>query len=376
MARKKGGKKPGFLKGLVLFLNVVVVMITLAAYAASFISPEKVWQLAFAGLSYPFLFAANVLFILLWLLWRPKFALLSALILLAGFPVATRHFQMNYPDEFNRNDSAIIHVASLNAGIFDIWATYGKPQYETFDRVTSYFEYQNPDILCLQESIIQHQRTGNIAGKLKTLLGFRGMHAAPYYAEGSSGMVTLFNGKMIGEGRVVHQDRIIAIYTDIELPGKAIRVYNVHLQSIKLGREEYVMDNLASEAYNDTLLIKGSRQIARKLKYAFMLRAAQADLLHAHIKGSNLPVVVCGDLNDTPGSYAYARTKKGLKDAFKVAGKGMGRTYHGKFPSFRIDYIFASKSIEVLNFTTSGERLSDHKPIGAYLRVTTDAIKP
>jgi endonuclease/exonuclease/phosphatase family metal-dependent hydrolase len=376
MTRKKGGKKPGLLKGLLLFLNIVVVMITLAAFAANFISPEKVWQLAFAGLSYPFLVAVNLLFLFFWLLWRPKFAMLSGIILLVGFPISARHFQMNYPDEFNRNDSTIIHVASLNVGIFDIWATYGKPQYETFDRVISYFGYQQPDILCLQESIIQHQRTGNIAGKLKTSLGFKGMHAAPYYGNGSSGMVTLFNGKMVGEGQVTHQDRIIAIYTDIELPGRTIRVYNVHLQSIKLGREEYVMDNLASEAYNDTLLIKGTRQIAKKLKYAFMLRAAQADLLHAHIKGSGLPVVVCGDLNDTPGSYAYTRTKKGLKDAFRVAGKGMGRTYHGKFPSFRIDYILSSKSIEVLNFTTSGDRLSDHTPISAYLRVTTDAITP
>lgn len=54
-------------------------------------------------------------------------------------------------------------------------------------------------------------------------------------------------------------------------------------------------------------------------------------------------------------------------DAFVGSGKGIGRTYIGKLPSFRIDYIFHSKDFESLNFQTLELRLSDHLPVSCEL---------
>ena len=58
---------------------------------------------------------------------------------------------------------------------------------------------------------------------------------------------------------------------------------------------------------------------------------------------------------------------KNLKDAFIESGKGFGRSYVGKFPSFRIDYILHSDKYKAYEFRTIPKELSDHYPIVTYL---------
>jgi len=78
-------------------------------------------------------------------------------------------------------------------------------------------------------------------------------------------------------------------------------------------------------------------------------------------------VIVCGDFNDTPVSFSYHTLADGLTDAFVNSGQGIGRTYIGKLPSFRIDYIFHGDRFESYNFKTLDYRMSDHLPVSCSL---------
>jgi endonuclease/exonuclease/phosphatase family metal-dependent hydrolase len=341
-----------------------------AAYLAGYLSPERSWHVAFAGLALPFLALLNVAILLLWLLVRPRYALIPLVTLLVGFNVHARHLQFNHPDEFIKQSNHV-RVASFNAHFWNIWALYGKPQYETLERAEAFFKQEAPGILCIQEGMLHHERTGNIAIRTRKNLGYSQMVTAPYYPGGSSGLVTYVNGHVTAQGTLEHQGRVIALWCDVEVDSVPVRIYNIHLQSIKLGDEEYVMDHLAPNAYRDSLFVKGTRRIAGKLRQAFYVRAAQAELLQQHLAACQRSVILCGDLNDTPASYAHARLRKaGLKDSFVRAGKGMGRTYRGKYPSYRIDYIMTSKEIEVKAFETRAEDLSDHNPVFAWLELS------
>jgi endonuclease/exonuclease/phosphatase family metal-dependent hydrolase len=349
-----------------ILVNILLVLAILAAYLSNIVSPVKAWQLAFAGLALPFIALANLLFILLWLFIRPRFALLSLLILLAGSGILSRYFQLNYPDEFDKHDRHV-EVMSYNVHHFNLWRHNIKTDYKTYDAVKEFLLDNTPSVLCLQEAVISHPNSGNLSERLRKELKYDGVFAKPYLTQGVNGLTIYFNGKKTGGGEIKHGNRTIAAYIDLEINGYACRVYNIHLQSIRLSNEEYVMDNLGPDAYKDSLFVINSRQIARKLKYAFIERSIQADLLSKHIEESPHPVVVCGDLNDTPSSYAYSQAKKGLRDAFVQAGKGFGRTYHGKFPSFRIDYIFASRDIQVKSFRIHRKKYSDHYPISSWI---------
>ena len=86
-----------------------------------------------------------------------------------------------------------------------------------------------------------------------------------------------------------------------------------------------------------------------KIKDGFQRRAAQADSIHKSIKASPYPVSLCGDFNDTPASYAYETIRGDLRDAFIESGSGLGQTYIGDFPSFRIDHIFYDPSLTSSN---------------------------
>ena len=140
----------------------------------------------------------------------------------------------------------------------------------------------------------------------------------------------------------------------------------MHLQSIAFSKDDYkYIDDLQNDV--ETEDIEHSKSIINRLKRAYIKRAKQAELIHASIASSPYPVIVCGDFNDTPASYAKNKIATDLEDAFVESGNGFGRSYIGKFPSFRIDYILHSKEFESYHFRTIKEEYSDHYPIVCYL---------
>ncbi len=83
---------------------------------------------------------------------------------------------------------------------------------------------------------------------------------------------------------------------------------------------------------------------------------------------SPFPILVCGDFNDLPNSYAYQKIAKGLEDSFLKKGNGIGSTFIGKIPFLRIDYILHSHHFETIKINIHPQELSDHKAIESNLR--------
>ncbi|MCC8173817.1 MAG: hypothetical protein LIO65_05375 [Odoribacter sp.] len=57
-----------------------------------------------------------------------------------------------------------------------------------------------------------------------------------------------------------------------------------------------------------------------------------------------------------------------MKDSFIQKGRGLGNTYIGEIPSFRIDYILHTQDIETVSYLRDKVVLSDHYPIIAKLK--------
>jgi endonuclease/exonuclease/phosphatase family metal-dependent hydrolase len=122
----------------------------------------------------------------------------------------------------------------------------------------------------------------------------------------------------------------------------------------------------------DESIKTGSRRIFDKLKTAFAIRASQVDNLSYSISQSPHPVILCGDFNDTPNSYAYQQLTANLKDAFMESGKGFGNTYIGKLPSYRIDFILHDDHFASWNFYRELINLSDHYPVTCIIGMKTE----
>jgi endonuclease/exonuclease/phosphatase family metal-dependent hydrolase len=147
--------------------------------------------------------------------------------------------------------------------------------------------------------------------------------------------------------------------------GDTVRIFNIHLHSYGFNPVDYsIIDSGMVSIERD---FQEAREMGSKLKTGFQVRARQAVIISEYVQKSPHPVILCGDLNDPPVSYSYQQVKKGLEDAFVSSGKGVGRTYIGKLPSFRIDYIFYSNAFDAYNFQTHLFRQSDHLPVSCGL---------
>ena len=349
------------LQGILLILNVTAAFGLAAAYLSVYIPPDKFWMPAFIGLAYPFLLAVNLLFIVFWFFIRLRYALISLVVILIGIGTFFRFFQFGG----KASDNTDIKVLSYNVRHFSgDGAANGK---ENAQRIISFLEEQNADIICLQESRL---RKNNIFNLSKTVMELKNISHYQFASSSSTfGSVTMTRFPIINMGEIrFEHSRNITIFTDMLIGQDTVRVYNVHLQSYHIDPKNYtVLENIEIQEEKNRAVF---RKVAGQMKEAFQMRARQVGEIRQHIENCSYKVLVCGDFNDTPVSYSYHTLSKNLVDAFVNSGRGIGRTYVGELPSFRIDYILHSKSFESFNYETREFKYSDHLPITCDLALT------
>ena len=103
--------------------------------------------------------------------------------------------------------------------------------------------------------------------------------------------------------------------------------------------------------------------ILNKLINSYTVRNTQAKELKSLINKSPYPSVLCGDIDDVPNSTTYFTIKESLQDAFVKKGVWPGATFRFISPTLRIDYIFAHRDFNVIQFITKKEIYSDHLPL-------------
>lgn len=301
----------------------------------------------------------------MWCFWKLPNILFSGLVLMISLGTLTRHVHYSFSSDRSTPDHT--RVASFNVRVFDLYNW--KSNKQTRDSILGYLADLDADILCLQE----FYKTTNLGyfNTLDTLLTIQ--HARNAHEEYSTashkgkhkyGIVTLSSYPVIAKGRVPMStnDHNLAIWTDLLVDQDTLRVFNMHLASLKISHlEAEIHDHIEKEDFVGQL--KNAFDLYRMLDNAFKRREVQAKAVRKAIDTCPHPFIVCGDMNDTPGSYAYHLISKDLNDAFMEYGRGAGSTYIGFYPSFRIDYILYSPELNVSSFRTENVKLSDHRPV-------------
>ena len=108
------------------------------------------------------------------------------------------------------------------------------------------------------------------------------------------------------------------------------------------------------------------------LSEASRIRSRQVDIVARYIhEHRHLPIILCGDFNDTPISYTHHQLTRQLTDCFVATGRGLGWTYMDSRMYVRIDNILCSKHFKpykcIVDTKTIG---SDHFPIVCWLKNT------
>lgn len=342
-----------------LLLNALAALCLLLAYMAPYISPEGSYWIALLGLGYPFLLITNVLAIIWWLYFRSRLVYISLFAVLLGLKHA---FNFVGISGGSPTQPGALKILTYNVHYFN--ATTVKSNEEGMKQTKWFVEYvqqQGADIFCGQEfsgRAAEHVRYAHeyLTGRTPLKYAHKG---------GGSNLVIYSRYPIVRTGEISFKhSHNGAIFADIALPsGRQVRVYCMHLQSIQLGADtDEVLSKHNLIHLRDESTREKYKRISSKLKRAFLMRAEQSEALAAHIAQSPHPVVLAGDLNDTPLSYSYARLLgAGLSDSFYERGSGLGTTYAGNLPLLRIDYIMAgAKAFRFYTHRILPQSRSDH----------------
>ncbi|MCL2510503.1 MAG: endonuclease/exonuclease/phosphatase family protein [Bacteroidales bacterium] len=349
---------------ILLILNIPVLLLLIMAMLSPYIPPDKIAFPAFAGLAFFWIFLANLLIVILLLFTKAKWAMPGVVILLFSLYDVSLHYRFPHATPPAGNE---IKLLSYNCQ--GLYSNYEKMHGKTLsDSIAQFIANHQPDIVCLQEF------RGVKEAEIKTFMDdfSKGINAHDFHYQryfidhtqnSSLCLITLSRFPVVNRNAIQLGKRRIGMYTDLLIWGDTVRVFNIHLQSTRLAQKDidFVM-NTAPDIQN----ADNYKNIYRKLANAYSTRAQQARLIALEINKSPHPVIVCGDFNDTPTSFAYHRVAKSLEDAFINSGKGMGNTYNNALlPPIRIDYILYSNIFKSNDFTVIDAPYSDHFPIMA-----------
>lgn len=345
--------------------NIILVVFFLFSCLAPEFSPQKWWFLSILGLGFPVLLLLNLLCIAGWLIiMRPRYALLSGIAVLFSIKSILVFFAFRGGSGFDyKKQPGTLRVASWNVARFIELKRNNNPGSRKRLEMFELIRQQDADVLCLQEfhTSTDSSYYNNIAPV--QALGY------PYYyfsfdEDGDHhyySSIIFSRVPFIDTGRVRYPRPTlpdVLMYADVKLGDDTVRVYTTHLQSNQLGKFDY--DRISKIKSGDDSMVANSKTILGKIRKGFARRSIQADVVKEVMSISPHPALLCADLNDVPNSYAYARVRGDMQDAFLKKGFGIGRTFAGLSPTLRIDYVFADEHFRVKQFNRLVKYMSDH----------------
>jgi len=348
-------------KGLNLFqkflflLNLFAVLLLLLAYLSVWVNPNTAPWLALVGLFYPVWAVANVFFVMVWVLQLKKQVLTSLVALLMGYPFFAAGYQWA-PKEAPHSETDF-RVMTYNVRNFNFHKYISGPM-PVKEGIEKLVTREQPDLILFQE-YMEYFLTPELPGYQK--------HFQKTAATHSFGFATYSKFPVLNSGLVsygLEGERVVGdfAFSDIKIGPDTLRIFNVHLASIglELHKYDFIKEPLATD---QTEIERDAKDIVSRLLHAFRLRGQQMPILLNAIEESPYPVMVCGDINDPPLSYAAFQLSRKLQDSYRTSGAGWAKTFvKAPFP-LRIDYIFYNPEMEAFNHQIIPEIHSDHYPV-------------
>ena len=357
------GKK--LAKGIMLVANIVTAFFLLMILAGTKISPEKIIFPAYFALFNPFIIIFNLFFVLFWLIARKWFFLISLSIMLLSANQINNTFPVHFGNLDKSKTASAINLLTYNTKMS---GDLVKDTPQKRNNVIRYIIDSNADIVCLQEFEVSTKKQYiTLPDMLRIFTKYRYNHIV-FKAKTHSnllGIATFSKYPIVGRQRITFPSKYnISISSDINVNGTIIRVFNNHLESNRITESDKEKSFKLKNKFDTENLTDVTMLFSHKLGAAYKLRACQADTVAGLIAKSPYNVIVCGDFNDVPASYAYTKVKGNLKDAFTETGLGFGWTFKEPFYGFRIDYVlYDSNALKPVRFYIDKVNYSDHYPV-------------
>jgi len=302
-------KKRGFVGKLFLCINIVIAVLFAVGCHAKCFDPVHLWFIGLLTLlSSYFLFILFVFFIG-WLFVRPRWSLIFIIILAINWGPILNIFPLRLPVSFElKKQDSSLRIMSWNVEQFEIMRNSKNPELK--QQMLALINTYQPDIACFQEMVCADSPVTMIPGlaayyhkySLYTLNGFIDSLHFPYhyyaynpkedFLSNEHFGIIIFSKYPIINKRIIsyypYDYNSIFEYVDILKGSDTIRLFNVHLQSLRFTPSNlHYIDSPSLSSEKD---IQSSENILSKFKTGFLKRHIQAERIKTEINKSPYPL--------------------------------------------------------------------------------------
>ena len=340
---------------MMLIISFLLMIFTFVGLYGGEVPPAGNTARAMLVYALPLLIAANIVFLIYWLVrLRFHWALMPLITILCCIPYIGTIFQLGSLDD-KADAKPGIKIATYNVARFS-----GETTGFIAQDILSEMKRQKVDIVCFQEY-------NDFSGDKKNSDSYKDYF--PYSATGEHDMVIYSRYPIVDQKNLnFEQTNNSAMWVEVKINDNVYRVYNAHMETTGINSALHQAAKMAKkgiEVNSNGLMdaIYGSYTVG------MIARSGQANILAMDMMQSEAPIIVCGDFNDVPYSYVYNTMLGDKIDGFKECGSGFMYTYRGGKKKVRIDYIFHDKDLKGLSYYKKDLSYSDHYPV--FMRIAT-----
>ena len=289
--------------------------------------------------------------------WRSAVVIVGALML--SWPTLRLISPVNFGHSKADPDKTHLKVMTMNVTQFN-WSK-GEPPSKNM----RYILDEDADIVVIQEGLLYYSYEGLVTVKpmLQELYKKYPYRKKQYF---DVGILSKYPFEEV-KSPVLAQDTLGYFIKawDVDAPGGNLRVVSMHLSSLRFtGNDSQLIESMNTPSGRKNRI----RSVAQKLDVGFRSHARQAKAMRQLLDETPGDVLVMGDMNDTPGSFAY-RTVCGedLRDAWADTGLGPVYTFHDHHMYVKIDHILYRGDMKVLSCRCDKKGESDHYPLVAVI---------
>lgn len=344
-------------------INWLAVLVMWSSAASVYLNPNTFSRFtALLGLGFPVTVAAVLLLLLLSALLKLRAGFIPLFGLIACIGSLRDYCPVNFSSP---PPKGCLKVMSYNCMAYNNWAlTPDEKEFECMRFMCS----QECHVVAIQEATTRNAKDVEIRDASIKRYGYH--YDDMLIGAGVVGVLSRF--PIVKKQLISHSEcnGLAAFY--LEMPkNDTLIVVNVHLESQRLSADDRSLYSHISRHPEEMDDMKGGvRTLLSKLSVSSIERAKQTDALTHFIdsvKGHK--ILVMGDFNDTPISYAHHAVCSRLTDTFRATGNGIGRSFAKDRIYVRIDHVFCSDHWRPFAANIdSGVHFSDHYPFTVWLK--------
>lgn len=358
-------------------ITVAVAAVFLAAAFSDHVSPQHYLYLSYLGIAFPVILTVAVVWLVLLVLMHRWLMMAGMLLSMAiGFEPITRFLPMHGGVEAVPDSVAPMPQLTLMT-----YNTCRMGQAHLADRgkavpLVDFLKKSDADIICLQEYGFSLSSNGHTEQRIRKDLASRYPYYnyLPYSGVQATG-IAVFSRYPIREARRIDRSKsyFAAMLYRLNVEGREVALINYHLHSNSIKPADRVFYDNMVEHFEADSIDRIHYNLVRQLGRAYLARTAQCEAIDSVRRTLNpeVPVLICGDMNDTPVSYCYHTIRGDFADSWMERGYGPGITFYKHKLWFRIDHIFHSRQLQPLDVEVLTKcRYSDHYPVIATFRLS------